>query len=43
MKGLEAGLTFRQALLKNTVTRNALSDMEPDTLLDPTRYVGAAP
>ena len=43
MKGLETDLTFRQALLENTVIRNALSDAELDTLLDPTRYVGAAP
>ena len=43
MRGLEAGLPFRQALLENPVIRKALSEAELDTLLDPTGYVGAAP
>ena len=40
---LEAGLPFRRALLENPAIREALSEAELDTLLDPTGYVGAAP
>ena len=35
MKGLETGLTVRQALPENTVIRNALSDAKLDRLPDP--------
>lgn len=43
MKGIEAGITFKEALVQNKAIRGALSDAELETLLDPTTYVGESP
>lgn len=43
MHGLETGITFEQALMENTRVRDALSEKELRTVLDPVTYVGRAP
>lgn len=43
MKGIEAGVTFKEALLENAAISGALTEAELDALLDPTTYVGASP
>ena len=43
MKGIEAGVTFKEALLDNAAISGALTEAELDALLDPTTYVGASP
>lgn len=43
MRGLEQGMTFHTALMKDARVRTALSDVELQSALDPTSYVGRAP
>jgi adenylosuccinate lyase len=43
MRGLEQGMTFHTALMKDARVRTALSDAELQSALDPTSYVGRAP
>lgn len=43
MKGIEADMTFKDALLANEAIRSAITAEELDRLLDPTTYVGSAP
>ncbi|MGQ0523158.1 MAG: adenylosuccinate lyase [Betaproteobacteria bacterium] len=43
MRGLEQGMTFHTALMKDARVRAALSDAELQSALDPTSYVGRAP
>ncbi|KWR88485.1 adenylosuccinate lyase [Cupriavidus sp. IDO] len=43
MHGMEAGITFEQALLRNAAVRDALDPVLLKQLLDPATYVGLAP
>jgi adenylosuccinate lyase len=43
MRGIEAGVTFEQALTADAQVQNALAPQELRALLDPTTYVGLAP
>jgi adenylosuccinate lyase len=43
MQGMEAGITFEQALLRNAAVRDALDPSSLRQLLDPSTYVGLAP
>lgn len=43
MRGLEGGMTFETALMKDPRVRTALADAELEAALDPTSYVGRAP
>lgn len=43
MKGIEAGLSFKESLLSNESIRGAVHEEELDKLLDPTTYVGLSP
>jgi adenylosuccinate lyase len=43
MRGLEQGMTFHTALMKDARVRTALSDAELQSALDPTSYLGRAP
>jgi adenylosuccinate lyase len=43
MHGLQGGMTFQAALMRNPRVRAALTDAELEVALDPTSYVGRAP
>lgn len=43
MKGIEAGMIFKDALLASEAIRSAITTGELDRLLDPTTYIGSAP
>ncbi|PVH28923.1 adenylosuccinate lyase [Pararhodobacter oceanensis] len=43
MKGIEGGITFKEALAANKAISGALTEAELDTLLDATTYVGDSP